>query len=140
MISCICFSGEQYENNSYVDESHKWFMDIHQVQRNQPLLADFMNFSRNNIEQDVCFLISLKKCNPNSTESPFGFKLFKDGEEEPFETPGKIVEMQDVFRGHENYVMTAIFDKDVFIGNTDLEAVFEVRYYPIGGDGPGVGW
>ena len=107
-------------------------MDIHKVQQNQPLLADFMNFSRNNIEQDVCFLISLNKCDPESSERPFGFKLFKDGNEEPFETPGKVVEMVEVFRGHENYVLNAVFDKDVFLGENDLEAVLEVRYFAIG--------
>ena len=124
--------GEQYENNSYVDESSKWFMDIHKVQQNQPLLADFMSFSRNNIEQDVCFLISLNKCDPANEDRPFGFKLFQDGKDQPFETPGKVVQMQEVMRGHNNYVLAAIFDKDVFTGDDDLEAVLEVQYFAIG--------
>ena len=128
----LYFAGEMYENNSYVDESKKWFMDIHKVQQNQPLLSDFITFSRNNFEQDVCFLINLNKCNPNSLMKPFGFKLFKDGTEEPFEIPGKTVEMVEVFRGHENYKLTAIFDKAVFIGETNLEAVLEVRYFAFG--------
>ena len=76
------------------------------------------------------FFKTLQLC--ASSERPFGFKLFKDGNEEPFETPGKVVEMVEVFRGHENYVLNAVFDKDVFLGKNDLEAVLEVRYFAIG--------
>ena len=100
-------------------------MDISQVQKNQPLLRRFLEFSRTNIEEDVCFLISLNKY--NTSEVPFDFKLMVEGVKEPFDTPGQVMEMQELFRGHDSYQLNVYLDRPIFIGSSDVTAFLEVK-------------
>ena len=109
----IHYLGERYENGNYTDESHKWFMNISQVQRNQPLLKHFVEFSKNNLIQDTCFVINLNKVKTN--DKPFSFKLFHQGNNAPFEPPGKVVEVKELFRGHLSYKMTIVLDKEIYL-------------------------
>ena len=101
-------------------------MDIHQVQRNQPLLANFVEFSRNNLDQDTCFVINLSKIKTH--DEPFAFKLFHEGNDAPFETPGTVMKVTELFRGHLSYKMTIVLDKEIFLTEKfdDLEALLRV--------------